>query len=571
MHALPVSGLRRSSQAPCWERIRAGLSNGANLCFLALIIIHLLPIWTFTYFPSTDGPAHLDNAHIIREYHDRPIFREYYLFNTKLVPTWCGHLVLAGLLSLMPALVAEKVLLSGYVILLPLAMRYALRTLRPDAGFLAILAFPFIYNYFLHMGFYSFSYSLVLFFFVVGYWLKYREGFTRRALLRLALLSLGLYGCHIFALVTAYVAMGLLALWWMGCDVAQQRRQRPVPLRGLWTALRTRVLVPCAALLPTLLLVATFVLQQGTATLPRLPAATLWGQLYHLDALISYDEREGWFSTALVWLFITVLGYRLVVRVTRRRGNRWDGLLLVVTGYVVIYFLAPTAMSQGGFISSRMSLFPFFALILWFGAHAYPRMVKWGIQGVAAGLALALLGLHVQKYAELNDYLAEYLSGMHLIASNTTLLPLIFSPQGYTPDGRVLASRVAPFIHASGHIAVQRGIVDLSNYEAHESIFPLIFRPHLRPSVHIWYGLQSQSPQVDFQSYPQRTGGRVDYVLVWNTREESPHDPLAKSYLQFYQQLAPSIARQLAEDYELIYTSPQRDCLQLYRHKAWRP
>jgi len=217
-----------------------------------------------------------------------------------------------------------------------------------------------------------------------------------------------------------------------------------------------------------------------------------------------------------------------------------------------------------------MNLFPFLALILWFGAQSYHRTVKWGVQVVAVGIALALLGLHVQKYAEINDYLAEYLSGMHLIESNTTLLPLIFSPQGYTPDGRVLASRVVPFIHASGHIAVQRGIVDLSNYEAHENIFPLMFRPHLKPSVHIWYGSQWQFPQVDFQSYPHRTGARVDYVLVWNTREESPNHPMAKSYLQFYQQLAPSISRQLAEDYELIYTSPQRGFLQLYRHKAWR-
>src|SRR5215475_3455969 len=109
MHSLPVSGLRRSSQAPYLKHIRAGLSNGAHLFFLALIIIHLIPIWTFKYFPSTDGPAHLDNANIIREYHDRPIFREYYIFNKNLVPTWFGHLVMAGLLSLMPALVAEKV------------------------------------------------------------------------------------------------------------------------------------------------------------------------------------------------------------------------------------------------------------------------------------------------------------------------------------------------------------------------------------------------------------------------------------------------------------------------------
>ena len=158
---------------------------------------------------------------------------------------------------------------------------------------------------------------------------------------------------------------------------------------------------------------------------------------------------------------------------------------------------------------------------------------------------------------------------MRLIEPNTTLLPLIFSPQGYAPDGRVLASRLAPFLHAAGHIAAQRGIADLANYEASQSIFPVMFRPHLKPLVHIWYGAQFQSPQVDFQSYSQRTGGQVDYVLVWCTRETSPGHPAAQLYWQFYRQLEPSISRQLTEDYEIIYISPQRGFLQLYRRKGW--
>ena len=373
MHLPPVSVLRRFGQAPGSARVRAGLCNCEKLCFIALIIIHLIPIWTFKYFPSTDGPAHINNANVIREYHDRPIFREYYILNKDPVPNWFGHLVMAGLMYLMPALVAEKMLLSGYVILLPIAMRYVLCTIRPDAGFLAILAFPFVYNYPLHMGFYNFSYSLVMFFFVVGYWLKYHEGFALRETMMLTLLSLGLYFCHIFSLVTAYVAIGLLATWFMGCDLGQQMRQRQWHLRVLWTALWTRVFVPCYALLPTLILVATFLLQQGTARVPAPPTATLGERLYHLDSLISYDEREGWFSTAFVWLFIAVLGYLLVLRVARYRGHRWDGFLLVVAGYTAIYFTAPDGMSQGGFMSQRMNFYPFFALILWIWGAVIPQ------------------------------------------------------------------------------------------------------------------------------------------------------------------------------------------------------
>jgi hypothetical protein len=152
---------------------------------------------------------------------------------------------------------------------------------------------------------------------------------------------------------------------------------------------------------------------------------------------------------------------------------------------------------------------------------------------------------------------------MHLIEPNTTLLPLIFSPYGYSPEGQVLSSRVAPFLNAAGHIAAQRGIVDLANYEAMLSTFPVMSRPHLNPLVHIAHGFQLQSPSIDFLSYSQRTGGRVDYVLIWRTREDSQDNPVTK----FYRQLEQSISQQLEEGYELIYISPQREFLRLYRRR----
>jgi hypothetical protein len=127
--------------------------------FAGLIILYLIPIWSFTYFPSQDGPAHLENATVIRDYHrpDRPIYREYYLLNKHLDPNWLIYLVLVGLMGIGSALVAEKFLLTGYVILLPVAMRYAVKVIRPESAFLSILVFPFIYNFPLHKGFYNFS------------------------------------------------------------------------------------------------------------------------------------------------------------------------------------------------------------------------------------------------------------------------------------------------------------------------------------------------------------------------------------------------------------------------------
>ena len=66
------------------KRLRQWLNDSSNLFFALLIVLHLLPIWSFKYFPSQDGPAHINNANILREYYrpDHPIFREYYVLNT---------------------------------------------------------------------------------------------------------------------------------------------------------------------------------------------------------------------------------------------------------------------------------------------------------------------------------------------------------------------------------------------------------------------------------------------------------------------------------------------------------
>jgi len=41
------------------------LSNKWTIAFLFLVLIYILPIWIFKYFPSQDGPAHIYNSFIL--------------------------------------------------------------------------------------------------------------------------------------------------------------------------------------------------------------------------------------------------------------------------------------------------------------------------------------------------------------------------------------------------------------------------------------------------------------------------------------------------------------------------
>jgi hypothetical protein len=564
--------------------LRRWLLDPDNLLLVVLLLLHVAPLWWFAYFPSQDGPAHLENATILREWGrpDLTRWHDFYTLNPNPEPNWVTHLVLAGLMYVVPGLVAEKMLLTGYLLLLPFSVRYALHAVRPGSEFLALLSLPLLHNLFYHLGFYNFCYSLPVFFYVVGYWMRHQGHFTLRHTFVLALLALLLYFCHLVSLVMAGVAIGMLALWlallerrsidperkWVtqarsasdGTVLALRACELP---RWRGTSVWSRLVLPGCAFLPAVLLTLLFLGRRGGASGEPMSWTELWVGLRSLESLVSYNRWEGLVSTGLALFFAGEAVVLLLGRFRSRGWGPWDGWLLVAVAYTALYFFAPAEASGGMFVNLRLNLFPFFALLLWFGTHTFSERSKRLVEAVATVTCLLTLGLHVAAYAELNDYLREYLSGMEQIEPNSRLLPLCFAPNGRGPDGQNLTYRVGPFRHAAGYLAAERRLVDLDNYEANSGYFPLRFRPEVEPYVHMGKdprlpgrGLEAVPPCVDFLDYPAQTGQEVDYVLIWGVSEELRKHPCTES---IYEQLDKG-------EFKLIYKSPQRGLLQLYRH-----
>jgi len=473
-------------------------------------------------------------------------------------PNWSGHLILAGLTWLVPPLLAEKLLLSLYVLLFPLLLRYALVQVRPDAGFLAMLVFPFIFGYPLHLGLYNFSLGLALFFLPLGYVLRHGGRFSPGRTLLLALQLIVLYFSHFIALLAAGLVIGIVTSWNLGAAWVRRRQQGETA--GLPALLRQQILGPWLALLPPALLVVAFLERQGARHVAGNSIRELIISGAGLLSLVSFHPREQICTWALAALFFLVTAGLFLVRLARRELGQRDGLLAAAVAFGLVYLLAPAKMSGGAVINERLMLFPFLLLILWFGTAAWNGTARAGLQAAAVVITLTLFSMHVQDYARVNDYLEEYLSAEPHIEPGSTLLALSFSHQGHTPQDRVLTQRFGPFIHASGYIAARRNVVDLKNYEATTGHFPVIYRPELDPYTHIGvdHGLERQPPRVSFLDYGERTGGSVDYVLLWRIRDR-----------QRYLEPTLEIMHQLEQGYELIHTSPQRGYCQLWRRNGF--
>lgn len=503
--------------------------------FAALIVLHLLPIWMFPAAPTQDGPAHLSMAHALRQI-DRPegaYLREYLRPNREAIPNWFVFFLLADALRPFSLPVAEKILLSAYVILLPLAARQALRAVRPGAGFLAFLVFPFTYNYLLNMGFYNFCFSLAAFFFAVGFWLKHRGRLGPLRTIGLALLVLWTYFCHP---VTLGVLVGTL-LTLAGWRALLRRR-----LAGLaWTA---------AACLPAVVLLLSFLRSRMAGPVSDM---TLWAkvrQLVSLYSLVSIDSRMLYLSLVLSILLALLTATTLVRRGQRRQLLPGDGLLVATVLLVGVYFVAPNEMGQGGFVTHRLNLFPFLVLILWLGTFSYAAPIKAALRSAASAISLVFLAATLALWAGLDAYLGEVLSAAPHLEPRRTLVTLSFSNAGVDEIGEQLSFRTWPFVHAGSLLAARRPVVDLSLYEAHEDYFPLTYWPEKDPFTRLArepLDLEAEPPRVDLSALP------IDYVLLVWPQAVPPENPAARS-----------IRRQLAGRYERVHVSPE-GIAELYR------
>jgi hypothetical protein len=534
-------------------------SRWEALLFAVLLLGQLLPIWLFADFPSQDGPAHVETARVL---HDlvfpisgpaAALTRQYYQLNPRPVPNFLGHAIMAALMLVARPLVAEKILLSLYVLLLPLAARYALRAVRPENGFLAILIFPLVYNPLLQMGFYNFSLGLIGVLWMVGYWLRHAQNFTAAKAAILGVAVTLTYFSHLFCLGLGAAALGMLVLWFLTWKRAAQWKQIcawtaaafvPTIILGGWVALSHRA--QAAPIEPPPPTAAQVLAAPPTHEIPT----DLQGMRRRLYRLTHYDlfaaeASQVLLSTSLVW----TLGLLLIWGLRRRPLSAGDGLLGAAAALGIIYLAGRGGRLQAFYFEPRMLLGIVLMLLLWLGAAAYGWRSRTTIQFIGLILTTAFLTSNLLRFARLQPCLAACDSAAEYVDRGSVVLPLVLAPQGWDADGRPLSSWLAVCDHIGSHLTVDRACVNLNCYQSDRGYFPTAYRASLDPKPNLL------DRDCDFLNYPSRTGGRVDAVVLYGPGDAQSARPLVQS-----------IFRQLDKGYKLAYES-QNKLVRVYRPK----
>ncbi|HEY2745518.1 MAG TPA: hypothetical protein VGL86_12870 [Polyangia bacterium] len=210
------------------QRLRRWLvaTGGLPLVWLVLTIVALVPVWNQRLLPQLDSANHLALARGWHNFHD-PSWHisDYYTLRIRPVPYFLFYLAIDLLLYVCQIEVANKLFLSAYIILFPLAVLALARALK-RSPWLALSGFILIFTQNWIYGFSSYLMGTTLMFFALAALLRWLDGAPRWTLVVLGVTTILAYFGH----VMPWFCFGLCAIALLLMHVRRWRR-------GLWAAL----------------------------------------------------------------------------------------------------------------------------------------------------------------------------------------------------------------------------------------------------------------------------------------------------------------------------------------------
>ena len=531
--------------------------NLETLLLVISLVLYLFPVLTNKYFVTGDGPCHLYNSRVFLDFitgTNVDFYSDYYTLNQNFEPNWFSHIILAGLLTIFPGYLAEKVFITSYIVLFAFSFRFLIRQINKDNTFIVLLGLPFMYTHTLQMGFFNYSFSFIFYFFTVGYWLKHHDNFTLLKLAKFSALNLLLYFSHPIGWLLSLLTIGILIITDFTLEYFRNKNQSAKAFKNsLKSAFQLFV-----AFLPAIILFIQYLFRKGLNPTPNPDSFSyLVSEFFDLTSVIAYVVEEKAWTIRFAYLIGFILLYGIYTKVKSRDFNAKDAFFIVSIIMLIGYFNQPGGMAGAGILSIRLQFIPYLVMVIWFANLRFSSVAKYTILMTSFIIGITLLVIRYPHQVLASNAAVEYISVQDYIEENSTVLPLSYSHNGKTPDGELVANKIWLFMHGSDYLGADKSLILFGNYEGNTGFFPIIWKPERNPFVFIGTneGVEHQPPSVDILNYHKKTGGEIDYVITWCLDDQY----LTHDYTQ-------NTLSQLAENYTLIYTS-ENSLAKLYKRK----
>jgi hypothetical protein len=195
---------------------------------VVLVVAYVGWLLSLPAFPTQDGPIHLYYTHVLRAlFAHRPTpYSDFYRVKHLLPPYSLYYYALLGLAQVVSLLVADRLIVCGYVVSFVFGFRYLARALGPAADTMTLIATLLLLNWPLGMGFVNFCLALSFAFWAIGLWLRFagRTGLLSRiAFVLLAVLVMFTHPLPLLAV------LGVAGLELMLRVIANRRAIRSTP------------------------------------------------------------------------------------------------------------------------------------------------------------------------------------------------------------------------------------------------------------------------------------------------------------------------------------------------------
>jgi hypothetical protein len=500
---MPIAQLSPRSLDSTSEPVPAGTvvdgsvlsSRGHRILIAVLLIASLVPVWAVTYFPSQNGPWHLLVSKMLHDYFAGTPFNyfDYYQLAPHPIPHLLHTLLVTVVSFVVPVLIAHKLVVSLYVVLLPLSVFAFLSAVDPRKTIFGYTSFLFVYSLPLMRGYHDYSLGIPVVFFTLAYWLRTRAHMNARKMAVIAGLILLAYLSHFFNFLILGLVMLVLTLY-----------ETRSPKRLL------TVLMP---FVPASLLLLDFAL-----LMMRRPA---WMSRSDLEILAPRQAVEHFLSfvytfsptaAAVSWIPFVFVVYAIGQTLRRasaeyretRRVTAGNYLVLMVVLFAA-YLAMPHKFFGWHFANTRFIPFAAFAALACASPEIGRRARRYlvGATVIAASVVYALLTI---EFVHADRKISEYVSAVEYFRQDGLLYPIDFRADNY--------GQVQPLTRAHEYYHIFRGGANGRGIAMYNTLTPMPYRVY--PVVRqfpVWRPDDADRRATDLAN-------RYDHVISWGTQPE---------------------------------------------------
>lgn len=507
------------------KRVHAFFEKKEFVIFCIIAILNGLYVFAFKFYHTLDGPGHLHNSNmLINILSGNELISEYYRISTIPVGNWTGNAILSFYNYLFPAPIALSFFIFTYFTGMAFSYRYLIKSLTGKFSPVNYIMFPFFDNACLNLGLYNYSTSLIILFFILGFWIKHNQKMNFGLWIRFSFLLILLYFSHFLS----YVFFGIfLILYLIYDEFFKYRIPEKIIWKNIWIKMGRLALASLPSIIFALIYVINIISIVNSGSRDDPEQMTLLQNFFYIRPLILFHvENDGTRNiilfAGLMVLFLMVI-FQGIFKRDQLEENKYNrGFVLVL----LIFFTTLLLLLPSRFLLNtmriRVALMFFMVFVIWLSMYRY----KVWMQVLAAIFFIGITVHNKAAYFKARDKMDKYANEIYTlnnwIKPNSIVLPLKHQSMWM-------------YAYSLSYIGIDKPIVNLKNEQAF-GFFNIVYNDNL-PSYTLGKKSVQHSKLTQEAEADKDQTKIVDYVIIVNPNKPNSEyeiDSLLNSNLSAY-------------------------------------